>query len=152
MSDRQRGIEEQIRQAIEAGVFDDLPGKGKPLKLDVYPFESQDWSLAHHILRSSGYTLPWIESRREIEDDLDATRQELKRAFTRFMSLQYDDTQTARQELIWQQAVERFRKHVADINTRIQNYNLEVPTNRFQRLKINVHDEIEAIKKMNSTI
>ena len=59
--------EEQIRRAIEEGKFDNLPGKGKPLHLDQNPFEDPDWRLANHVLKTSGFSLPWIEKRNEIE-------------------------------------------------------------------------------------
>ena len=42
-------IEEQIRRAIQEGKFDDLPGKGKPLKLDENPFEESEWRMANKI-------------------------------------------------------------------------------------------------------
>jgi hypothetical protein len=71
--------EERIRQAIEAGEFNDLAGKGQPLKLREYPFEDPEWRLAFHALSSSGYTLPWIETRREIESELANARKSLHR-------------------------------------------------------------------------
>ncbi len=58
-------IEDHIRRAIEEGKFDDLPGKGKPLKLEDDPFVDPEWRLAHHMLRCSGFSLPWIERRQE---------------------------------------------------------------------------------------
>ena len=63
-------IEEQIRRAQEGGQFDDLPGKGKPLRLDENPHEDPEWRLAHQILRNGGFSLPWIEMWREIEAEL----------------------------------------------------------------------------------
>jgi hypothetical protein len=70
--------DEQIRRAMQEGQFEDLPGQGRPLQLDEDPFEDPDWRLAHHMLRSAGYSLPWIETRREIEADLAAARLALK--------------------------------------------------------------------------
>jgi len=32
----QTNVDEQIREAIARGEFDNLPGKGKPLDLDAY--------------------------------------------------------------------------------------------------------------------
>ena len=54
-------IEEIIRQAMQEGKFDDLPGKGKPLNLDQNPHQDPDWRVAHHLLKSAGFSLPWIE-------------------------------------------------------------------------------------------
>jgi len=36
-------IDEIIRRAIEEGQFDDLPGKGKPLRLDEDPNSDPAW-------------------------------------------------------------------------------------------------------------
>ena len=60
-------IEEHIRQAMQAGKFDDLPGKGKPLSLDENPLADPEWQLAFHMLKDAGFSLPWIESLKEIE-------------------------------------------------------------------------------------
>src|SRR5574341_670165 len=73
--------EEQIRRAMEEGKFDNLPGKGKPLRLEDNPLEDPEWRLAHHVLRSSGYTLPWIETRRELESEIQAARAALGRTW-----------------------------------------------------------------------
>jgi len=39
-------IDEQIRRAIEAGQFDDLPGRGKPLDLRAYFETPEDLRMA----------------------------------------------------------------------------------------------------------
>jgi hypothetical protein len=69
-----RSIDEQIRQAMEEGKFDDLPGKGRPLRLDENPFEDPEWRMAYQVLHNSGYSLPWLESRRELLKDLEAAQ------------------------------------------------------------------------------
>ncbi len=68
------GVDEQIRLAIENGEFDNLPGKGKPLNLEENPFEDPEWRTAYCFLRNSGFTLPWINMRKEIEKDIMAAR------------------------------------------------------------------------------
>ncbi len=67
-----KDIDDAIQKAMQAGQFDDLPGKGKPLNLDENPFADPEWELAQHVLKSSGYTLPWIETRQQIERELEA--------------------------------------------------------------------------------
>jgi hypothetical protein len=74
-------VEEQICRAMEEGQFDNLPGKGKPLHLEDNPFEDPEWRLAHHVLRSSGFTLPWIEARRELEAAILEARTALRRSW-----------------------------------------------------------------------
>jgi hypothetical protein len=58
-------IDRQIREAMEAGKFDDLPHQGKPLPNDDNPLAG-DWGLAFHILRNGGFAPPWIEADKEV--------------------------------------------------------------------------------------
>lgn len=51
--------ERLIREAQEAGSFDELPGRGRRLQLDVDPREG-DMGLAFHILRTNHAVPPWI--------------------------------------------------------------------------------------------
>ena len=87
-----RSLDEQIRRAIADGQFDDLPGKGKPLKLSQNPYEDPSWSMAYQILKSGGYTLPWIETRQGIELDFEAALKSLGRSWgwRRSVSVQTD--------------------------------------------------------------
>ncbi|MDR2368673.1 MAG: DUF1992 domain-containing protein [Deltaproteobacteria bacterium] len=48
--------ERKILEAIELGMFDDLPGAGKPLPEDDLANLPDDLRLAWRILRGSGYT------------------------------------------------------------------------------------------------
>jgi len=70
-------IDEIIRQAMKEGKFDDLPGKGKPLNLDQNPHQDPEWRVAHHLLKSGGFSLPWIERLGEIDEELGGARSSL---------------------------------------------------------------------------
>lgn len=74
-------VEERIRGAIEEGRFEDLPGIGKPLNLEENPYEDPEWRMANHVLRSGGFTLPWIENPRMIESELDTVQIALRRTW-----------------------------------------------------------------------
>jgi hypothetical protein len=58
-------IDRQIRKAIEAGKFDDLPHQGKPLPNDDNP-HAGEWGLAFHVLQNAGFAPPWIEADKEV--------------------------------------------------------------------------------------
>ncbi len=58
-------IEEQIREAEERGVFENLPGFGKPLNLDDN-FYAGDKAMGYHLLKSNGYAPSEIELVKEI--------------------------------------------------------------------------------------
>lgn len=47
-------VEEKIREAMEAGEFDNLSGKGKPLDLNAYFATPEDLRLSHSILKNAG--------------------------------------------------------------------------------------------------
>ena len=58
--------EERIREAIERGEFDDLPGKGKPLALEDDSHLAPDLRLAYKILKNADCLPPELELRKEI--------------------------------------------------------------------------------------
>ena len=59
-------VEEQIRQAIERGDFDNLEGKGKPLDLSEWEKVHPEMRMAHSILKSSGYVPAEVSMKNEI--------------------------------------------------------------------------------------
>jgi DnaJ homolog subfamily C member 28 len=137
-------IEDHIRKAIEEGQFDDLPGKGKPIRWDDNPFVEPDWQLAFRMLRNAGFALPWMDTRKEIETQLEAAREALQRLGTWRQSALADGQPPAFVEDEWQRGVRNFREQIAEINHRIFNYNLEVPLPRFQRPPVDAEAEIRA--------
>jgi len=58
--------EERIRKAQEEGVFDNLPGKGKPLQLEDDSRIPEDLRLAYKILKNANCLPPEMELRKEI--------------------------------------------------------------------------------------
>jgi len=139
-------IEDHIRKALEDGKFDDLPGKGKPLNLDDNPYADPDWQLAHHMLKSGGFTLPWIQARQEIDAQVEAARTTLARAWEwRGRSLQSSQPYP-QVEAEWQRAIRAFEEQVEKINQKIFDYNLQTPSEMFQLLKLNPQKEIEKVK------
>jgi len=58
--------DEKIREAMERGDFDNLPGKGKPLQLDDDSHLPQDIRLTFKILKNAGCLPPELELRKEI--------------------------------------------------------------------------------------
>ena len=131
-------IEDLIQRAIQEGKFSDLPGKGKPLRLDDNPHANPDWQLAYHLLKENGFSLPWLELRQEIEGEIDAARRSLQQAW------KYRQT-TTELEAGFQRALRVFSEQIARINQRIFDYNLQTPAERFQMRKLNLEQEIELI-------
>jgi DnaJ family protein C protein 28 len=139
-------IEEIIHRAMEEGEFDDLPGKGQPLQLDQNPHQDPEWRAAHNVLRSGGFSLPWIESLREIEEHLQDARSSLARSWTWYQAEVAKRNAPNHTENEWERAIKSFREHVAEINLEIRAYNLQVPNIRLQLAPLNVEQELEQIQ------
>jgi len=60
-------IDERIKQAMDAGEFDNLAGKGKPIDLRAYFETPEDLRLAYSILKSSNFVPEEVELLREID-------------------------------------------------------------------------------------
>jgi DnaJ-like protein len=67
MMNSEKLIEEKIREAMEKGEFDNLPGKGKPLDLDAYFATPADLRLGYSVLKSAGCLPAEVEMQTEIE-------------------------------------------------------------------------------------
>lgn len=59
--------EERIRQAQEKGEFDNLPGVGKPQKLDDDSMVPRELRMAYRILKNAGYVPPEVSLRNDIQ-------------------------------------------------------------------------------------
>ncbi len=142
-----RGIDEIIRKAIEEGAFDNLPGEGKPLDLRENPFVEPEWRMAYRLLAQEGFALPWMEKRNQIEQELAAARANLSRTWVWYHEKAEAGELNWSVERDWQQAVSRFTDRAADLNKRINAYNLEIPADVFYRRLVDAEGEIEEIKK-----
>jgi DnaJ family protein C protein 28 len=76
--------EKKLREAIENGEFDDLPGKGEPIDLKENPFEDPDLRVVHRLLRNAGFAPAWIEERKDIDAELESAQRKLSRAWELF--------------------------------------------------------------------
>ena len=83
--------EKKIREAMDNGEFDDLPGKGKPLQLEDDRHIAQDIRLAHKILKNANCLPPELELRKEIltmEELLDGVK-DTKEKYRQIKKLNY---------------------------------------------------------------
>jgi DnaJ-like protein len=61
-----RIVEAMIKEAMERGEFDNLPGKGKPIDLTEYFETPEEVRLAHSVLKNAGMTSREVDLLREI--------------------------------------------------------------------------------------
>jgi hypothetical protein len=75
-------VEQRILEAVEKGEFDNLPGQGKPLRLEDDRHVPEDLRVAYKILRNADCLPPEVQEKREImqmEDMLAALPDEKER-------------------------------------------------------------------------
>jgi hypothetical protein len=112
-------VERQIREAMDAGAFDELPFQGEPLPIED-DSAAGEWAMAHRMLRNAGVAPPWIESDKEAQRLLAEIDDVIARAT--------GATAAGRERLR--------RRHatlVADANRAIARVNAEAPTVRQHR-------------------
>ena len=134
--------EKRLREAIENGEFDDLPGKGEPIDLRENPFEDPDLRTVHRLLRNAGFAPAWIEERKDIDAELAAAQTKLSRAWALF-----GEGGKAKSEAEWERSVKEFREQALELQQRIRIYNLKAPAAVFHRKHIDVEKMLESIKR-----
>jgi hypothetical protein len=77
--------EKKIKEALEKGELDNLPGTGKPLSFDDESCVPEEQRLAYRVLKNAGCIPPELELRKEITglrqliDTIDDDRERLKK-------------------------------------------------------------------------
>lgn len=74
--------EKRIEEAQAQGVFDNLPGRGRPLQLEDMSHVPEDLRMAYKILSNAGCLPPELEERKELNrlvDLLDTCKDEQER-------------------------------------------------------------------------
>jgi hypothetical protein len=99
-------IDEQINDAMRKGQFENLPGAGKPLKLDDDAHTPEHLRMAHKMMRDNEIVPEWITEGKELDAARDKLRDDMRKAGRSNAAL-----------------LERAKK----LNSRILSYNLKVP-------------------------
>jgi hypothetical protein len=98
------------------------------------PFEPAEWRMAFSLLRQNGFSLPWLEERKEIEAEVQQFRAQL------VMRLGCANMTGVRD---WAKG------QIDRLNRRIFRYNLGVPLDRFQVLPLNLEQEMERARPVS---
>jgi hypothetical protein len=104
-------IDEQIKDAMRKGHFANLPGQGKPLKLDNDAHVPEQMRMANKILRDNDLTPGWMAEGQEIDAARDKLVADIRRAA--------QANQAAR--------LETLREAAKKYNNKVLSYNLKVP-------------------------
>jgi hypothetical protein len=146
--DEWKSIAEQaIQRAMEEGKFDRLPGAGQPLRLDENPYEDPAMWAANHLLRNNGFSPPWVEERRSIDQDIRQARFALLRVWWWVQTVSAGPGGIrADADARWQRALSAFTTEVEAINRYIRDCNLKLPAGVSHLPYLVVEDEVHRIQ------
>ena len=147
-------VTEQIEKAMERGEFKNLPGKGKPLKLDTNPFLTPQARMANRLLKENGFAPRWIELEKEIKKE----KAQLERLLINLKTRRERLATVIAQQPYRSEAVSRSFEHelargiaqysekLEKLNQKIQRVNLLMPTRNRQYPLINKEAAVARFK------
>lgn len=147
LDELERGVSRQIEEAQKKGFFDNLPGKGKPLKLNENPYVDPEKDAAYRLLNDNEFTLPWIEKGQLIDRELAAARHALSLTWDMVQRSGPGETWVG---VEWDRATAVFRERIGLINRLTRDYNIEIPSLRLERFILDAEAEINKIKQHGS--
>lgn len=148
-------IEKQIREAIERGDFDRLPGTGKTLDLSENPYTPAEWRLAFKLLQDAGMAPDWIELDKEIRRErlvldtwikLQTQRQRAERDRARMLSASQLIEARGRLAETCEKICLEYSQRTKTLNGLIDLYNLKAPRADLHRERLRPDEEIRKFR------
>ena len=148
-------VNKQIEEAMERGEFANLPGKGKPLKLDTNPFLTPQARMTNRLLRENGFAPRWVELEKEIKQgktqleriliNLKARRKRLATIGRQYPHRREVISRTFEQERA--RVITQYSEKLENLNQKIQRVNLLMPTRNRQYALINRVQALDYFQK-----
>ncbi|GAB4199404.1 MAG: hypothetical protein OHK0022_19630 [Roseiflexaceae bacterium] len=111
-------VDQRIAQAAAEGHMDNLPGTGKPQRLDDDALVPEESRAGYRLLKSNGFAPPWAEAHKDIESERARLETWLAEANARWPRT--NETQRTRLRA-------EYRRRLDDLQRTILTYNLTVP-------------------------
>ncbi|MCL4262292.1 MAG: DUF1992 domain-containing protein [Anaerolineae bacterium] len=138
-------MEDIIQEGVEKGMFDNLPGKGKPLDLKSNHFEAGQ-ELAHSILKENDLPPAWIMERNQVLAETAELRAEIARKWAwhgeRFTAVTTPNERD-RLTISWDDTCLKWITQIEKLNKRINTYNLKRPSANMELFKLNLEAELQ---------
>ncbi|MBP7962667.1 MAG: DUF1992 domain-containing protein [Caldilineaceae bacterium] len=133
-------VSQQIEEAMRAGAFDNLPGRGKPQDFGKNPNAPSDMDMANRILKENDLSPGWIADRKEMLAKIDDLRHRLSTTWERRRTSQDD-----RAAAFWLDDLARFQTEIDDLNRRIATVNLGMVIPRLEIFRLSLDNELKRI-------
>lgn len=126
-------LDRRLAQAHADGLMDNLPGAGKPQRLDDDSQVPEGERAGFRLLKANDLAPPWIEARKEIDrlrEQVDRWAQQARGAWH---SLNESERAQVREE---------YRQRLHDLRRAILNHNLRLPPGVPQLANVRIEQEI----------
>lgn len=143
-------ITEQLDEAAANGAFENLPGKGRPLRLNRFPNEPDDMRMANKLLKDNDLTPTWIGDRKELLAEIELLRTEMKRRWelTRASAGAAGSEREAFARS-WRRSIADWEARIDELNRRIVNLNIALPIWRMELHRLRLDEELKRIGASN---
>ncbi|XP_004406334.1 PREDICTED: dnaJ homolog subfamily C member 28 [Odobenus rosmarus divergens] len=144
----ERLVEDLIQESMAKGDFDNLSGKGKPLK--KFSGCSYIDPMTHNlnrILIDNGYQPEWILMQKEIKDTIDQLREAILVSRKKL-----GNPMTPTEQKQWSQVCEQFQENIRKLNKRINDFNLIVPLLTSQKVHFDAQKEIARAQEVYESL
>ena len=141
--ERQDLIDELIQEGMADGLFDNLPGKGRPLNLQRNLYAA-DMELANELLKENDLPPAWILQRNEILAKIAKLRAEIERQWG-WHQREFAVSAASRSQLTirWDDYCLKWDEAIDELNQAIDTFNLKRPSDNLEIFKLNLEDELK---------
>ncbi len=115
--------ERKIQEAIEDGLFDNLPGRGQPLDLSVNPFEPPGMGAINRLLKHNRVLPLWLT----LEQEIETSRALALATFARWEAAAPGLAGTTDYARARRAAREAYERHMRQTNDLVLKYNYSSP-------------------------
>lgn len=146
VSNFENHIDRMVREARDAGHFNNLAGHGKPLNLEDNPFAGE-WGAAYRMVANSGATLPWIDLNNDILQ-LDEQRRQLLQKAAQYAKKMQEAVFLRPEQVPWykrerERQRKQFQQHVERYNAEIYRFNIMCPVHALAKATLPVKAELQ---------
>jgi hypothetical protein len=148
-------ISQRIEEAMRAGMFDNLRGKGRPLNPAPEPHVPPDMQMANSLLKNNDLTPAWISDRAQVLAEIERFRKKLSTASTEHqgaLAAEKTPADRAALEQRWQAQRAAWQEEIRTLNRRIELQNFKQPVTFLEIVKLRLEDEVRRAERGNEGI
>lgn len=137
--------ERKIEEAMEEGLFENLPDKGKPIRMDDDWLIPAEWRPAVRLLKSAQVLPDWMQWSKELEQarlECTACLQQTEREHIR-----YRPTSDETFEAWYEGRLRLYQKAMRRVNDLILKYNVAAPSHARPEIPFDIRAETERFEQ-----